>query len=312
MKKPRMIFFGTPEFAVSILQTVIDMECNVVAVVSQPDRPVGRKHVLTPTPVHALADQYDIPCLQPEKLTENIDMILDYQPDIILTCAYGQFVPSKILSYPKLGCINIHPSLLPKYRGGAPIHHAIMAGEKQTGVSIMKMVKKMDAGKVYAQVTLDIGEDETQAELSERLNVAACQLLKDSLQDYMYGKLPGIEQDEEKVIIGNNISREEEEVHFSLEDIDEIYNHIRGLIDWPIAYGKLDGKRIKFYKVRKEKKDVHEQAGTVLGFKDHALEITCQNGILKVYELQMEGKKRMDADAFKNGYANEVIGKVFE
>ena len=169
MKKPRMIFFGTPEFAVSILQTVIDMECNVVAVVSQPDRPVGRKHVLTPTPVHALADQYDIPCLQPEKLTENIDMILDYQPDIILTCAYGQFVPSKILSYPKLGCINIHPSLLPKYRGGAPIHHAIMAGEKQTGVSIMKMVKKMDAGKVYAQVTLDIGEDETQAELSERL-----------------------------------------------------------------------------------------------------------------------------------------------
>ena len=312
MKKPRMIFFGTPEFAVSILQTVIDMECNVVAVVSQPDRPVGRKHVLTPTPVHALADQYDIPCLQPEKLTENIDMILDYQPDIILTCAYGQFVPSKILSYPKLGCINIHPSLLPKFRGGAPIHHAIMAGEKQTGVSIMEMVKKMDAGKVYAQVTLDIGEDETQAELSQRLNVAACQLLKDSLQDYMDGKLPGIEQDEEKVIIGNNISREEEEVHFSLEDIDEIYNHIRGLIDWPIAYGKLDGKRIKFYKVRKEKKDVHEQAGTVLGFKDHALEITCQNGILKVYELQMEGKKRMDADAFKNGYANEVIGKVFE
>ena len=312
MKKPRMIFFGTPEFAVSILQTVIDMECNVVAVVSQPDRPVGRKHVLTPTPVHALADQYDIPCLQPEKLTENIDMILDYQPDIILTCAYGQFVPSKILSYPKLGCINIHPSLLPKFRGGAPIHHAIMAGEKQTGVSIMEMVKKMDAGKVYAQVTLDIGEDETQAELSERLNVAACQLLKDSLQDYMYGKLPGIEQDEEKVIIGNNISREEEEVHFSLEDIDEIYNHIRGLIDWPIAYGKLDGKRIKFYKVRKEKKDVHEQAGTVLGFKDHALEIACQNGILKVYELQMEGKKRMDADVFKNGYANEVIGKVFE
>ncbi len=312
MEKPRMIFFGTPEFAVSILQTVIDMECNVVAVVSQPDRPVGRKHVLTATPVHALADQYDIPCLQPEKLTENIDMILEYRPDIILTCAYGQFVPSKILSYPKLGCINIHPSLLPKYRGGAPIHHAIMAGEKQTGVSIMEMVKKMDAGKVYAQVALDIGDDETQAELSERLNVAACQLLKDSLQDYMDGKLPGIEQDEEKVIIGNNISREEEEVHFSLEDVDQIYNHIRGLIDWPIAYGKLDGKRIKFYKVRKEKKDMHEQAGTVLGFANHALEIACKNGILKVYELQMEGKKRMDADAFKNGYANEVIGKVFE
>ncbi len=312
MKKPRMIFFGTPEFAVSILQTVIDMECNVVAVVSQPDRPVGRKHILTPTPVHTLAEKYQIPCLQPEKLTENVDMILEYQPDLILTCAYGQFVPSKILKYPKLGCINIHPSLLPKYRGGAPIHHAIMAGEKQTGVSIMEMVKKMDAGKVYAQVTLDIGEDETQAELSQRLNDAACQLLKDSLQDYIDGKLPGVEQDEDQVIIGNNISREEEEVHFSLEDIDEIYDHIRGLIDWPIAYGKLDGKRIKFYKVRKEQKDVHEASGTVLGFHDHALEIACKNGILKVYELQMEGKKRMDADAFKNGYASEVVGKVFE
>ncbi len=312
MEKPRMIFFGTPEFAVSILQTLIDMECNIVAVVSQPDRPVGRKHILTPTPVHALADQYNIPCLQPEKLTENVDMILSYQPNLILTCAYGQFVPSKILSYPKLGCINIHPSLLPKFRGGAPIHHAIMAGEKKTGVSIMEMVKKMDAGKVYAQVTLDIEEDETQAELSSRLNVAACQLLKDSLQDYIDGKLPGIEQDEDKVIIGNNISREEEEVHFSLEDVDAIYNHIRGLIDWPIAYGKLDGKRIKFYKVRKENKEVSIKPGTVLGFQNHALEIACQNGILKVYELQMEGKKRMDADAFKNGYASEVIGKVFE
>ena len=312
MEKPRMIFFGTPEFAVSILQTLIDMECYVVAVVSQPDRPVGRKHILTPTPVHALSEKYDIPCLQPEKLTEEVDLVLNYEPDLILTCAYGQFVPTSILSYPKLGCINIHPSLLPKYRGGAPMHHAIMAGENETGVSLMQMVKKMDAGKVYAQVHLNIGDDETQAELSERLNVASCQLLKDHLQEYIDGKLPGIEQDESKVIIGNNISREEEEVHFSQEDIHRIYDHIRGLIDWPIAYGMLDGKRIKFYKVRKELKEVQQSAGTVLGFHDHALEIACNGGILKVFELQMEGKKRMDADAFKNGYANEVVGKVFE
>ncbi len=312
MEKPRMIFFGTPEFAVSILQTLIDMECNVVAVVSQPDRPVGRKHILTPTPVHALSEKYNIPCLQPEKLTENVDMVLEYQPELILTCAYGQFVPSSILDYPKYGCINIHPSLLPKYRGGAPMHHAIMAGEKETGVSLMQMVKKMDAGKVYAQVRLPIGEDETQEELSIRLNEASCQLLKDNLQDYIDGKLPGEEQDESKVVIGNNISREEEEVHFSKEDLQQIYDHIRGLIDWPIAYGMLEGKRIKFYKVRKEDKQVNEAAGTVLGFKDHALEIACNGGILKVFELQMEGKKRMDADAFKNGYANEVIGKVFE
>ena len=170
----------------------------------------------------------------------------------------------------------------------------------------------MDAGKVYAQVELPIGEDETQQELSVRLNHAACQLLKDNLQDYIDGKLPGVEQDESKVTIGNNITKEEEEVHFASEDIHKIYDHIRALIDWPIAYGVLDGKRIKFHKVRKQVCEVTQKAGEVIGFKDHALEVACIGGILKIYELQMEGKKKMDADAFKNGYASEVRGKVFE
>ena len=216
------------------------------------------------------------------------------------------------MNYPKYGCINIHPSLLPKFRGGAPIHHAIMASETKTGVSLMQMIQKMDAGKVYAQVELPIGEDETQQELSVRLNHAACQLLKDNLQDYIDGKLPGVEQDESKVTIGNNITKEEEEVHFASEDIHKIYDHIRALIDWPIAYGVLDGKRIKFHKVRKQVCEVTQKAGEVIGFKDHALEVACIGGILKIYELQMEGKKKMDADAFKNGYASEVTGKVFE
>lgn len=312
MEKPRIIFFGTPEFAVSLLQTLLNMQCNVVAAVSQPDRPVGRKHILTPTPIHALCIENHIPCLQPEKLSLQKDDILSYQPELIVTCAYGQFVPTSILSYPRLGCLNIHPSLLPKYRGGAPIHHAIMNGDKVTGVSLMEMVKEMDAGRVYAQVKLPIGEDETQSELSQRLNDASCQLLRDNLQDYIDGKLPGVPQDENLVTIGYNISREEEEVHFASEDIDTLYNHIRGLIDWPVAYGMLENKRVKFYKVRKEKKFIKELPGTVLGFQNHAMHIACINGILKVYELQMEGKKKMDADAFKNGYAQEVCGKVFE
>lgn len=312
MEKPRIIFFGTPEFAVSILQTLLDMQCNVVAAVSQPDRPVGRKHILTPTPIHALCIENHIPCIQPDKLSLEKQSIISYQPDLIVTCAYGQFVPESILSYPRLGCINIHPSLLPKYRGGAPIHHAIMNGDKETGVSLMEMVKEMDAGQVFAQVKVSIGEDETQAELSQRLNAAACQLLRDNLQDYIDGKLTGVPQEANKVTIGYNISREEEEVHFSQEDIDTIYDHIRGLIDWPVAYGMLDNKRVKFFKVRKEKKACDAVAGTVLGFVDHAMLVACKNGILKVYELQMEGKKKMNADAFKNGYAQEVCGKVFE
>ena len=278
MNKTRIIFFGTPEFAVSILQTLIDLNCNVVACVSQPDRPVGRKHVITPTPVHALCIEHNIPCIQPEKLSKEVDAVFAYEPELIITCAYGQFVPGTILNYPKYGCINIHPSLLPKFRGGAPIHHAIMASETKTGVSLMQMIQKMDAGKVYAQVELPIGEDETQQELSVRLNHAACQLLKDNLQDYIH----------------------------------KIYDHIRALIDWPIAYGVLDGNRIKFHKVRKQVCEVSQKAGEVIGFKDHALEVACIGGILKIYELQMEGKKKMDADAFKNGYASEVRGKVFE
>lgn len=312
MINTRIVYFGTPEFAQSILKALIDEKYNIVGVVSQPDRPVGRKHIMTPTPTHEVASMYGIPCIQPEKLSDAKQEIFDLQPELIITCAYGQFVPTSILNYPKYGCINIHPSLLPKYRGGAPIQHAIMHGDSQTGVSIMEMVKEMDAGRVFAQCTVDIDEDETMSQLSEKLNAASIDLLLQMLPKYIRGELVGTEQNESQVVIAKTISKEEEQVHFRQESLEEAYNHIRALIDWPIAYGSLEGRRIKFYKVRKEMKPIEAPAGTVLGFTDHALNIACNGGVLKVYELQMEGKKRMDADAFKNGYAQEVIGKVFE
>ncbi len=311
MTKPRIIFFGTPEFPVSILKALLDHDYNVVAIVSQPDRPVGRKRQIVPTPIHQVAIDYNIPCVQPENLIQEKEEILAYEPDLIITCAYGQFIPSSILNAPKYGCLNIHPSLLPKYRGGAPMHHAIIAGESETGVSLMEMIKQMDAGRIYAQVKLPIGPDETTAELSERLNQASVKLLLDNLPLYLNGELEGIEQDESAVTIGYNISREEEQVSFAEENLTQLYNHIRGLIDWPLAYGMLDGKRMKFLKVRKEEKEMTEVPGTVLGFENHAMLIACTGGVLKVYELQPEGKKKMDADAFKNGNGKEVIGKVF-
>lgn len=311
MTTPRIIFFGTPAFAREILNTLVAEHYNVVAAVSQPDRPTGRKHKITPTPVHDFCLEHDIPCLQPEKLKDASAEIASYKPDLILTCAYGQFVPVSILQMPALGCLNIHPSLLPKYRGGAPIQHAVMNGDDKTGVCLMEMTKAMDAGKIYACYETPIGEDETFAEVNERLIQLSCRLLKDNLPLYIEGKLPGKEQDESKVVLALNITREEEKVSFKDEDLNHIYNHIRGLIDWPVAYGLIEGKRFKFHKVRKELKDVKVEPGTVLGFEDHALEIACQGGILKVYEMQLEGKKKMDADAFKNGYAHEVIGKVF-
>lgn len=312
MNNPRIIFFGTPEFGMRILKTLIDEKYNVVAAVSQPDRPMGRKHLIEPTPVHALCNEHGIPCLQPEKLSLAKEEIDQYQPDLILTCAYGQFIPSSILAIPALGCVNIHPSLLPKYRGGAPIQHAVMNGEKETGVCLMQMVKAMDAGVVYACEHLPIGEDETFSELNARLIELSIKMMKEALPKYIAGELPGVPQDEAGVIIAPNISREEEQVHFQDEPLDVLYNHIRGLIDWPIAYGMLEGVRIKFYKVRKENGTQSSPAGTVLGFADHAMTVACRGGILKVYELQMEGKKRMDADAFANGSGRELIGKVFD
>ena len=231
MKQTRIIFFGTTEFASGILQTLIDEGYNVVAVVSQPDKPVGRKHTIQMTPTHALAEQYQIPVIQPDLLKEHVDDVLRYEPELILTCAYGQFVPVRILEYPRFGCINVHPSLLPKYRGGAPIHHAVMDGETETGVSLIQMTKAMDAGDIYARVTTPLGEDETMAELNERLLVLSKQLVKENLEDYIAGKLVGEPQDDNKVILGLNITKEEEKIQFTVEDVQTLYNHIRGLME---------------------------------------------------------------------------------
>ena len=312
MKQTRIIFFGTTEFASGILQTLIDEGYNVVAVVSQPDKPVGRKHTIQMTPTHALADQYQIPVIQPDLLKEHVDDVLRYEPELILTCAYGQFVPVRILEYPRLGCINVHPSLLPKYRGGAPIHHAVMGGETETGVCLIQMTKAMDAGDIYARVTTPLGKDETMAELNQRLLVLSKQLVKDNLEDFIAGKLVGEPQDDSKVILGLNITKEEEKVQFAVEDVQTLYNHIRGLIDWPMPYGVVDGKRMKFCKVRMRKEDHQVKPGEILGFKNHAMEVASIGGIIEVYELQPEGKSRMTADAYANGAGRNMIGKVFE
>ena len=312
MEDIRIVFIGTPVFATDILRTLVEENYHVVAVVSQPDKPSGRKHEIKPTPVHELADSFGIPVLQPEKLSKEYQVVLDYEPDLIVTCAYGQIVPETILSYPKYGCLNIHPSLLPKYRGGAPVHHAIWAGDEETGVCLMEMVKAMDAGKVYAKRIVPIDEDDTTESLNLKLRKVSCELLKEELPKYIKGELPGIEQDESGVVIARNISKEDELVSFKNEEIQELYNHIRACIDWPITYGMIEGKRMKFYKVRKEVCHHEYELGEIIGLNNHALEIAAKNGVLKVYELQLEGKNKMNADAFMNGLGRNYIGKVFD
>ncbi|MBW9211901.1 MULTISPECIES: methionyl-tRNA formyltransferase [Terrabacteria group] len=307
-----ILFFGTPEFAKEMLETLYQEKYNIVAIVSQPDHFLGRKKVLTPTPTHQFALEHNIPCLQPEKLKEAVEEVLSYQPDFILTCAYGQFIPQAILDYPKYSCLNIHPSQLPKYRGGAPIHHAIMNGEKETAVSLMKMVKKMDAGDIYAQRVIEVGEDERFYELNQRLISIAKVIIREDLPLYFEGKLKAIVQEEDKVSLGLNLTKEEEMVHFQTEAIHQLYNHIRALYDWPIAYGLIDGKRIKFITCRKEVCEHTKTIGEVVGLEGKGLKIACQGGYLVVYELQPEGKKTMDAKSFMNGFGRSLIGHCFE
>ncbi len=312
MENIKVVFFGTPEFACSILKTLLDEGYNVIAAVSQPDKPVGRKHVLEKTPVKKLAEQFNIPVIQPAKLRAESYLVTDLHPDLIVTCAYGQIIPDDVLSCPGYGCVNIHPSLLPKYRGGAPVHHAVWSGDTQTGVCLMEMVHRMDAGKVWARTFVDIDPDDTTESLNIRLIEASVNLVKEYLPKYIAGELEGEVQDESKVVIARNISREDEQVHFMTEDIHQLYNHIRALIDWPVSYGIADRKRIKFYKARMETGDTGNKPGTILGFKDHAMIVACRGGILKVYELQPEGRNKMTADAFANGAGRSFIGKIFE
>lgn len=312
MKDCRIVFIGTPEFACPILQTLYDEQYQIVAVVSQPDKPVGRKKEIVKTPIHELADTLNLPVVQPIKLRESYEEVLAYEPDLIVTCAYGQMIPEEILNAPKYGCLNIHPSLLPKYRGGAPVHRAVWAGDKETGVCLMEMVKAMDAGKVYARTFVDIDEDDTTSSLNLKLEKAACELLKEKLPQYLNGELPGEEQDEEGVVIARNISKEEEQVFFQNETLEEAYNHVRALLDWPVAYGLIDGKRIKFYKTKKVVDTPSEPIGTVVGFEEGAMKIAMKGGYLLILELQPEGKQKMNAKDFANGAGRNLVGKVFE
>ena len=312
MKNPRIVFFGTPAFAAGMLKVLIDDNYQVVLAVSQPDKPVGRKKIIQRTPVASLCDANHIDVIQPVKLKEAAETIRSYNPDLIVTCAYGQFVPSVILEMPALGCVNVHPSLLPKYRGGAPIQRAIMNGDEQTGVCLMEMTKAMDAGRVYARVFHDIKPDITGSELFDELEQVSAKLLHDNLPLYIEGKLEGIPQDESGVVIAPNIAREEERINFETGDVSSVYNHMRALIEEPISYGVIGGRRIKFAKVRKEIKAHDEKPGTVIGFENHAMKIAAKGGYILVYELQPEGRSRMNADAFANGAGRALIGKVFE
>ncbi len=304
MDNLRVVFMGTPDFAVPVLQELIK-NTNVVLVVSQPDKCVGRKQILTKTPIKLEAEKNNIPVFQPTKIRLEYDPILEANPDIIITCAYGQIIPKVLLDAPKYGCINVHASLLPKYRGGAPIHHALIDGEEQTGITIMYMDEAMDSGDIISQEKYLIQEQDNVGTLHDILAKMGANLLIETLPSILRGDNKRIKQDEEKVTFAYNIKREDEHLDFS-KNGEVLKNQVRGLNPWPLAYLLLDKEEMKVLEVHFVKKEVKE-TGVILEISKDTLGISCQDGILYLDRIKPFGKKEMSIKDYLNGISKEKL-----
>ena len=307
-----IVFMGTPAFSAPILRMLHEQGYAIKAVVTQPDRPVGRKRVLTPPPVKAEAVALGIPVIQPEKLrgSAELQQIIDLQADLIVTAAFGQILPKELLEAPRLGCINVHASLLPKYRGGAPIHQAIIDGEKETGVTIMYMAEKLDAGDIISQRAIAIEADDHTGGMFDKLSVVGRDLLQETLPSIIAGTNERIVQDETQVTFASNISREQERIDWSKPAI-AVYNQIRGLHPWPTAYTTLDGANVKIWWAQPT--TTSGVPGEVVAINKDHFEIAAAEGSVAIYDLQPAGKKRMSAEDYLNGVGAKLqIGDRFE
>lgn len=306
---------GTPAFSVPILRMLHEEGYEVLAVVTQPDRPVGRKKILTPPPVKEQAVALGLPVIQPEKLrgSQELEQILALQPDLIVTAAFGQLLPKELLDAPRLGCINVHASLLPAYRGGAPIHQAIIDGQKATGVTIMYMTEKLDAGDIISQREIAIGEEDHTGSMFDKLSIVGGDLLKETLPSIMNGTNTRTPQDESKVTYARNISREQERIDWS-KHARAIYNQIRGLHPWPVAYTTFNGENVKIWWAKVGSTTHREAPGTVVAKSTDYFEVaTGSEKTIAIYDLQPAGKKRMTAQQYLLGTGSKLqIGDRFQ
>ncbi|HJV44155.1 MAG TPA: methionyl-tRNA formyltransferase [Bacillota bacterium] len=311
----KIVFMGTPDFAVPCLEQLVKEGYQIIEVVTQPDRPKGRKKELTPPPVKVAAQELGIPVFQPEKLRdkEAVDHIVSLAPDLIITAAYGQILPSSLIHLPKYGCINVHASLLPKYRGGAPIHQSIIDGERESGVTIMYMVEKLDAGDILTQVRVPIAEEDTVGSLHNKLSAAGSNLLLQTLPKLIAGELTPIKQDESLVTFARNIQREDEQINWS-KSSREIYNQIRGLNPWPVAFTKLQGEVFKIWWAKVvDEQGVTEGSGTILKVSSDGIDVACGEGVIRLLEVQPAGKRRLQVADYVRGLGDQDLqGSQFE
>ncbi|KZL40471.1 methionyl-tRNA formyltransferase [Secundilactobacillus collinoides] len=298
-----IVFMGTPEFSAPILQSLVDKGYDVKAVVTQPDRPVGRKHVLTASPVKKVAVANNILVLQPEKISGSDEMakVIDIAPDLIVTAAFGQFLPNKLLASVKVAAINVHASLLPKYRGGAPVHYAVMNNDDETGVSIIYMVKKMDAGDVISQRAIPIEKTDDVGSMFDKLSLLGRDLLLETIPNILSGNISPVPQDEGKVTFSPTIKPEQEEVDFS-QPAELVDAKIRGLRPFPSSYIILAGTRTKLWDVTVLDEKTDLAAGRVVRRGKHELVLsTGAHGTISVNKLQPAGKPKQSVTDFLNG-----------
>ena len=305
----RLVFMGTPEISAYVFEKMIEAGYNFVGLVAQPDHPVGRKGIIEKVPTKVIAEKYNIPVFQPAKIRLDYSFINELKPDLVITLAYGQIVPEGFLNVPRLGCLNLHGSLLPKYRGASPVQTALINNEKVTGVTLMEMVKAMDAGRMYAKKEIRIEEDDNAASLFNKVKIAASELVLEALPLYVDGKLPGEKQNEDEVSFCSTIKPEQEKLDLGLS-AQEIVGWIRGLSDEPGAYLYLNDFKLKIYKAKVINDLVNHEIGEIVQADKNGLAFQAKDGQIAILELQKEGKKRMDYRSFINGNQNLLGQKL--
>ncbi len=301
-----IIFMGTPDFSVPVLKGLVEKGYEVKAVVTQPDKKVGRKQKITKTPAKIAAEELDIPVYQPVKLSgsSELDELIAMNADFIVTAAYGQFLPTKFLNSAKIAAVNVHGSLLPKYRGGAPIQYSLINGDKETGITIMEMVKKMDAGDIYAQKAIEIEPDDTAGSLFEKLSYLGRDLLLETLPKISDGSVQKVTQNEEEVVFSPNITKNQERITSKMT-AQEANNLLRGLNPDPGAYMMVNGKRFKVWKAEVADESTDLEAGSLVENKGRFAISFANNTVLNLFEVQPAGKKKMPIQSFLNGQASK-------
>ncbi len=304
----KILFMGTPEFAVPSLRALVEGGHQVCGVFSQPDKPKNRGMKLQPPPVKEYALTQNIPVFQPSKLRdgEAISQIKMLGPELIVVAAYGRILPEEVLDYPAKGCINVHSSLLPAYRGAAPIHWAILNGERETGVTIMHMAKELDAGDIILQEATPIGPNETAQELYNRLSGLGASLLLKAVEQISCGVAVRIPQNESQATLAPMLSRELSPMDWN-KSAEELHNQVRGLVPWPMAVAQLDTVRCKVWRSVVVPEITEKMPGSIIQADKRGLKIACGRGtVLELKEIQPDGKKRMEVTAFLLGHPIQV------